>query len=571
MDRIRPSRPELGELTPYDVKEVKAEVILASNENPVNLPHELVARLAKRLPEFSFNRYPDPTARELRALIAEANGLDVENVLLGNGGDELIFDLLLAWGGPGRTILDMPPTFSMYGIDAQVTGTTVVRIPRLDDFSVNREAVLERLTEGDIDIVVVANPNNPTGGLTDESFLIDVLKATDAVVLVDEAYFEFSRHTMRPHMTRHKNLLILRTFSKAFSMAGLRIGYVLGHDEVICELMKVRQPYSVDSFSQWVASTVFKERMVFEQGIRDIMRGRDQLVHGLSMHDEVDCLPDRGELRALPRGPCGGALARPAAQPLGADSRFLTRDRARELPARHGRDRGGEPPVPRGYGRLPRPPQCECDAGRRRAAVTERGLSHVGRSATITRATRETDITVTIDLDGRGATTVETGVPFFDHMLDAFGRHGLFTLVVRAKGDLEIDAHHTVEDVGIVLGSAFAEALGDKAGITRFGSAALPMDEALVLAAVDISGRGQLNWAVDLPIEIIGTFDTTLAKEFLVAFATNAGVTLHVRSLAGENAHHIVEAAFKAVARALKEAVAIDPRVAGVPSTKGSL
>ena len=195
----------------------------------------------------------------------------------------------------------------------------------------------------------------------------------------------------------------------------------------------------------------------------------------------------------------------------------------------------------------------------------------MGRSASISRATQETDITVTIDLDGRGATTVETGVPFFDHMLDAFGRHGLFTLVVRATGDLEIDAHHTVEDVGIVMGAAFAEALGDKAGIARFGSSALPMDEALVLAAVDISGRGQLHWAVELPIEIIGTFDTTLAKEFLVAFATKAGVTLHVRSLAGENAHHIIEAAFKAVARALKEAVAIDPRVAGVPSTKGSL
>ncbi len=291
MKSVRPPRPALEELVSYDAKEVKAEVILASNENPLNLPSELVARLAKRLPEFSFNRYPDPTARELRALIAEANGLDVENVLLGNGGDELIFDMLLAWGGPGRKILDMPPTFSMYGIDAQVTGTGVVRVPRLDDFSVDREAVLARLGKGDIDIVVIANPNNPTGGLTDESFLIDVLKATDALVMVDEAYFEFSRHTMRPHMTRHKNLILLRTFSKAFSMAGLRIGYVLGHDEVICELMKVRQPYSVDAFSQWVASTVFKERMVFEQGIRDIVRGRDQLMHGLSMLEAVTVFP----------------------------------------------------------------------------------------------------------------------------------------------------------------------------------------------------------------------------------------------------------------------------------------
>lgn len=195
----------------------------------------------------------------------------------------------------------------------------------------------------------------------------------------------------------------------------------------------------------------------------------------------------------------------------------------------------------------------------------------MARSATITRATRETDITVSLDLDGSGRVSVESGVPFFDHMLDAFGRHGLFDLDVSAKGDLEIDAHHTVEDVGIVLGGAIAQALGDKVGITRFGSSVLPMDEALVVAAVDISGRGQLHWDVALPVEIIGTFDTTLAKEFLVALATNAGVTLHVRSLAGENAHHLIEAAFKAVARALKEAVALDSRVAGVPSTKGSL
>lgn len=187
------------------------------------------------------------------------------------------------------------------------------------------------------------------------------------------------------------------------------------------------------------------------------------------------------------------------------------------------------------------------------------------------RATSETDITVSLVLDGSGRVEVATGVPFFDHMLDAFGRHGLFDLTVDARGDIEIDAHHTVEDVGIVIGSAIAEALGDKAGIARFGSAAIPMDEALVLAAIDLSGRGGLYWDVELPIEIIGTFDTTLAKEFLIALATNAGLTLHVRSLAGENAHHIIEAAFKAVARALAQAVALDPRVVGVPSTKGAL
>jgi imidazoleglycerol-phosphate dehydratase len=195
----------------------------------------------------------------------------------------------------------------------------------------------------------------------------------------------------------------------------------------------------------------------------------------------------------------------------------------------------------------------------------------MSRFARVQRTTKESDVLVELEVDGTGKTDIETGVPFFDHMLDQLGRHGGLDLTVRTNGDLHIDAHHTVEDVGIVLGQAIAEALGDKAGITRFGASMLPMDEALVLAAIDISGRGALYYDVALPIEIIGTFDTTLAKEFLTALATNAGMTLHVRSLAGENAHHIIEAAFKAVARALKDAVALDPRVTGVPSTKGSL
>jgi len=193
------------------------------------------------------------------------------------------------------------------------------------------------------------------------------------------------------------------------------------------------------------------------------------------------------------------------------------------------------------------------------------------REAAVERATSETDIRVTLELDGSGSTQSETGVPFFDHMLDAFGRHALMDLTVAATGDLAVDAHHTVEDIGICMGQALAQALGDKRGITRFGSALIPMDEALVLAAVDVSGRPHLVYELALPIEIIGTFDTTLAEEFMRALAMNAGITLHVRSLSGVNAHHIVEAAFKAVARAIAEAVAIDPRVTGVPSTKGAL
>ena len=198
----------------------------------------------------------------------------------------------------------------------------------------------------------------------------------------------------------------------------------------------------------------------------------------------------------------------------------------------------------------------------------------MNRSAERSRATRETDIQVRLDLDGTGEADVETGVGFFDHMLEALARHGLFDIQVRCSGDLHIDAHHTVEDVGIALGGAFAEALGDKKGIVRFADATVPLDEAVVRAVVDLSGRPFLHFCVDTPPNQprIGDFDAALSGEFWRAFATEARVTLHLDALRGDNAHHLVEATFKAAARALAAATTLDPRRAGtVPSTKGVL
>jgi len=194
------------------------------------------------------------------------------------------------------------------------------------------------------------------------------------------------------------------------------------------------------------------------------------------------------------------------------------------------------------------------------------------RSAEMSRKTSETDIALRLDLDGAGKTAISTGIGFLDHMLTAFGRHGMFDLTITAKGDLHIDAHHTTEDVGIVLGQALRQALGEKRGINRFGQASVPMDEALVEAAIDLSGRAYLAWSVDFPRPMLGGMDTQLFEEFFRAFAGNGLLNLHVLQRAGTNAHHIAEASFKAVARALKMAVAIDPRAAGeIPSTKGSL
>ena len=194
------------------------------------------------------------------------------------------------------------------------------------------------------------------------------------------------------------------------------------------------------------------------------------------------------------------------------------------------------------------------------------------RKAKVSRKTAETEIEVEIDLDGTGHYDNDTGVGFFDHMLDQLARHSLIDMNVRAKGDLHIDDHHTVEDTGIALGQALAQALGDKRGIRRYGSCLLPMDDALVRAALDLSGRPYLVWNVALPTPKIGTFDTELVREFFQAFSTHGGVTLHVEALAGLNSHHIAEAAFKAVARGLRDAVETDPRKAdAVPSTKGAL
>ena len=194
------------------------------------------------------------------------------------------------------------------------------------------------------------------------------------------------------------------------------------------------------------------------------------------------------------------------------------------------------------------------------------------RTSKINRKTAETDIRLTLNLDGDGTSKIDTGCGFLDHMLTLFARHGRFDLTVDCKGDTWVDDHHTVEDVGIVLGTAFAEALGNKRGICRYGDTVLPMDEALILSAVDLSGRAYLGYALKIPTEKVGTFDTELCEEFWLAFVRNAACTLHIRQLAGKNSHHIIEGTFKSVARSLRDAVAIDPLFANdIPSTKGVL
>ncbi len=281
MREVRSSRSQLADIVPYDPKYLPAQEYLSANENPSNIPQEIQEDIHALLSTLAFNRYPDPLANSLRDVIAQANDLARENVLIGNGGDELLFNMALAWGGPGRTFLNVPPTFSVYEANARLTDTRVVNIPRTSTFAIDEEAVLARVAQGDIDYLIITNPNNPTGAVPDEAFLCRLLDATDALVMVDEAYFEFSRFTMRPYLDHYENLVILRTFSKAFSLAGIRLGYILAHERVIREFIKVRQPYSVDALSQAIGEAVYRRRDLFEPGIDQIIEERAHLTESL--------------------------------------------------------------------------------------------------------------------------------------------------------------------------------------------------------------------------------------------------------------------------------------------------
>lgn len=293
MNQVRPAAPQLEGIEPYDPKYIPAEVMISANENPLDVPFEIRREIERAIRKVPFNRYPDPLANGLRDLIAEANGLDRDQVLMGNGGDELLFDIALAYGGPGRKFLNVPPTFSVYVNNAQLTNTEIVNVQRRRDFRIDEFAVVKRLELGDIDYTIITSPNNPTGDIVSSSFVKRLLNASDTLVVIDEAYFEFSRFTVRHLIEQFENLVILRTFSKAFSLAGVRIGYLLGSEAALRELKKVRQPYSVDAVSQAIARVVYEHRAEFEPGIDTIIEQRERVIDGLGALPYTQVFPSQ--------------------------------------------------------------------------------------------------------------------------------------------------------------------------------------------------------------------------------------------------------------------------------------
>jgi len=305
MQGLRSPRQALTDLKPYSGTMPANKLILAANESPFSLPKTVRDELQEAIVDFPFNRYPDPLARDLRKKVAAANKVSADCVLLGNGGDELLLDIMLAWGGQSsgssgksgdkkRKMLQFTPTFSMYQIYAHTLETDVVSLPRCTDtYMIDVAAAKARLQQGDIDICFLDNPNNPSGTLTGETELLELVKASDTLFVVDEAYFEFCGQSMLAHLADLPNMVILRTFSKAYSLAGLRLGYVLASPQVIEVLTRVRMPYSLNAFTQLAGELVMDARGEFDQTIADIVAQREWLYEALWDTPGVEVWPSQ--------------------------------------------------------------------------------------------------------------------------------------------------------------------------------------------------------------------------------------------------------------------------------------
>jgi histidinol-phosphate aminotransferase len=462
------------------------------------------------------NEYPDGTYRELREAAAAYAGVDPGQIVPGAGADGLIALAARTFLGPGRRACVKAPTYPVYAVASGIEGAALTDDPAAAD------------------LVWVCNPNNPTGELVEPEEIAALARSLpDAAVVVDEAYFEYSGKTVAPLVDGTPNLVALRTLSKAFGLAALRVGYAIASPEVARELDRRRDPAPVAAPAARIAAAALRNpRLDVEETIAERER-----MHEALLAAGFDCPPSAGNFVVV-RGA----------------------DRADELEAR-GLVVRRRPDALRITVRLP----AENDLILAALGATP-GPAH-SRSAVVLRTTAETALRVSLDLDGRGRARVLTGVGFLDHLLTLFAFHGGMDLELLAGGDLDVDEHHTVEDVLAALGDGVADALDGRAGVARYGSATVPMDEARATAAVDLVRRPHAEVTLAFGGDRVGGLAVTLLPHALERFAIQAGFTLHVEA-SGTDDHHVAEAAFKALGRALREACTVD---GAVGSTKGAL
>jgi histidinol-phosphate aminotransferase len=495
---------------------VPRETVLKFDQNTPPLPGVPLVPLAESMARL--NEYPDGEYRELRAAAAAYVGLAAENVVVGAGADDLILLVAKTFLGPGTWAAIEPPTYALYRIATTLHGADAVE------------------PSADADLRWICNPNNPTGTWLEPEEIVELARSrADAIVVVDEAYVEYGARSCAPWVDELENLVVIRTLSKAFGFAALRVGYALAHAATAALLTERRAPAPIAGPAASIATAALREPRLgdVETTIAERERMRSALV--AAGHE---CEPTATNFVYVP-------TQEPLAERLEEQGIVV-----RSFP---------------GAVRITVRRPSENDMLLR--ALGAKPGAAPGREATVVRTTTETALRLALSLDGSGRTRVETGIGFLDHLLTLLTFHAGFDLELVAGGDLDVDAHHVVEDVHAALGGALAQALGTREGVARYGSAVVPMDEARATAAVDLVRRPHAEVGLDFGGERVGALAVSLLRHALERFAIEAGCTVHVQS-DGADDHHVAEAAYKALGQALRQAVASGD--SGIRSTKGA-
>ncbi len=555
-DVLKLVRPNILGLEAYstardDCGSNQPEIFLDANENPYNN---------------GINRYPDPHQKALKAKVAEIKGISADSLFIGNGSDEAIDLVYRVFCVPGASnAVSIAPSYGMYEVAAAMNDIEFRKVQLRPDFSMDTEAMLSA-ADSKTRLMFICSPNNPTGNSFPVEQIEDILERFGGVVVLDEAYIDFS---VRPSLTslvkRYPNLIVLQTLSKAWGMAGLRIGLAMADPAVIGLMSKVKYPYNINVVAQKMALAKLdaeaKDNAV-AQIVGQSFRLEKELVKcqevkGVYSSDANFLLvrfdnPDEVYERLL----SGGVIVRNRSRVPGCEGCL--------------RVTVGTPAENDRLLRLLAGPECGDRSGDRTAVARRSGTENLGeRHVRIVRDTKETKVALELDLDSCGLSRISTGLPFFDHMLEQIPNHGGVSLAIEAKGDLQVDEHHTIEDVGIVLGEAIGAALGDKLGMARYGFV-LPMDDCDAAVLMDFGGRIDFKWNAEFKREKVGGVPTEMFSHFFQSVCAGAKCNLHIWA-EGVNEHHKAEAIFKAFARALRMAVAKTPFPYELPSSKGIL
>lgn len=542
-------RPNIKALEPYtcarDEYSGEAKAWLDANENSILN---------------GLNRYPDPLQRQVKQHIGELRGVDPENIFLGVGSDECIDILYRTFCRPGiDNVVAIDPSYGMYSVCAAINDVEYRKVSLREDFSLDTDALLAAC-DANTKVMWICSPNNPTGNAFSLEEIETLAQSFEGILAVDEAYVDFSeKGSAIPMLERYPRLVVMQTFSKAWASAAIRLGIGYACRDIIDVFNKVKYPYNINILTQRQALAVLSDKERIARTARELVMLREDLALRLKNVEAVEeVYPSDANFILAKVKDADGIYRRLLDQGVVVRNRSRVHLCGNCLRLTVGTAAENDMLIAALEGRC-------IDA-----VAADDEMTSAGRVAAVHRVTGETDVLVSVGLDGSGKTDISTGLGFFDHMLDQIGRHGGVDLTVKVKGDLNVDEHHTIEDTALALGEALAKSLHDKRGLERYGFC-LPMDECRATVAIDFGGRPCLVWDVEPFVrEKIGDVPTEMFRHFFKSLSDTARCNLYIEAK-GENEHHRIEGIFKAFARSLKSAVRRDPFNFSLPSTKGSL